>query len=344
MLLSNGSFAAPGRTRDSDIFSKSEDVPTSINYTGIPTRRDHEVIEEALPFPLGWVLLTGIVLAGTIIPLLVAINWRRLGYPGRTLPTLLIGYFGLPLGSLAIAHGSQALMSSASSPYLSSIVTAVVPATLIYGGLLLWQLRPYQEWREQTHYSPKFGRIGCVGYLFIAGFLSSLSIGAVQSTYAIVTSSLTTPYYSNSLSFNYPSIWTLDDSSSACGETPAVYRCVARLTAPGVAVIVLKKTSSSLSSISTTAAAAAEWEGGFGSDAIHLDQTSTEVRSGYDAVWYSGTFTRRYGNLESGSKASLLLIRTLPHQFILLMTIYDPLAESAVQGMIDTIQIDPVEE
>lgn len=127
------------------------------------------------PFALWGILITGVFFP-IIIPIMVAVNWRRLGKPRRTIPTLVFGFLGFmvtPILSYFFAFvlmGFEAYVSDA----VGWVILALFPSIallLLYIGLIRWQSSAYRRWVEETGIRPNFWRIGCLGYL-------GLTIGA----------------------------------------------------------------------------------------------------------------------------------------------------------------------
>lgn len=317
--------------------------------------RTHQVYE---PFSLGGIFLTGLLLSGAVVPLLLAINWRRIGYPRRAIPTLLIGYLGLPLCMIvvtiaAVALGAQ-LPSGENVPITDPfyLFVAIVSCTLVYGGLILWQTKPITTWYAQGTY-PSFWRNGCLGYFIIgvAVFWAGVNVTVGAFTFASeqVLSRLQIPYQSDNISFSHPRDWTLADSPSACGEMPAYMECIAVLSRTDSAIVMLRITNPLLMPSSTADAAEGGWEGVASEvrsegGALVLDQSTPTKRDGYETILLSGTHSKQWGVFKRADKVSMLVIRTLPQQLVLLTAMYAARQENAVQGVFDSLHIDPLEE
>lgn len=174
-------------------------------------------------------------------------------------------------------------------------------------------------------------------------------MGAFTFASEQVFSRLLIQYQSDNLSFSHPSDWTLYDSPTACGERPAYIECVAVLDRTDSAIVMLRTTNPLLMPSSTADNAESQWEalvsyvrseGG----ALVLDQSTPTKRDGYETILYSGTHSKQWGIFKRGDKVSILVIRTLPHQYVVLMAMYAAQQENAVRGVIDSLQIAPVEE
>lgn len=130
---------------------------------------------------------------------------------------------------------------------------------------------------------------------------------------------------------------------------PAYMECIAVLSRTDSAIVMLRITNPLLMPSSTADAAEGGWEGVASEvrsegGALVLDQSTPTKRDGYETILLSGTHSKQWGVFKRADKVSMLVIRTLPQQLVLLTAMYAARQENAVQGVFDSLHIDPLEE
>jgi hypothetical protein len=169
-------------SRDPRIFMEQQDAEDQ----PLETLQAVETIPPR-PFALWGILITGVFLP-VIIPIMVAVNWRRLGRPQRTIPTLVLGFLGFMV--MPFLYYIFVLVMTGFAAYLSgSIAQGIllmfpfITLLVQYIGLIKWQSSAYKRWVEELGITPNFWRLGCLGYLGMAVVAYWLGVEAINVFY-----------------------------------------------------------------------------------------------------------------------------------------------------------------
>lgn len=304
---------------------------------GQPTSR-HPFTGRLLPFPIHGIRTTILLVlfVSGMVPLLVALNWRRLGHNGRAIAVLVSIYLSMPIVGYwlvsNIDNQSTYLALAAGIGWLVSIV------------LIVTQRRAYREWRATVPAEPSFWRIGCFIYPFVYALAIWILTSAAADVLLRIQLSNTTRFESGRVSFEHPAIWTVNASPLACGFQPGIL-CVAVVNSAGAQVTVFGIRSEGLPFGQTDDVAEQLWIAARRDYPVwvELDSVSSDQIGGYEARLYSGTVTGTRGGFRMGEQIRSAYIRTRTNELLLVTAYSTRDSAGAVEALIRSIEIETPE-
>ncbi|MBK9125564.1 MAG: hypothetical protein IPM16_20900 [Chloroflexi bacterium] len=304
---------------------------------GQPVSR-HPFTGKLLPFPIHRFRTTVLLMlfVSGLVPLLVALNWRRLGYNGRAIAVLIFMYVGLTFASLWLYYNIRD-----ANTYL---VVTLALGLLVNSGLILSQRRAYLEWRTTIPAEPSFWRIGCFVYPLISAVVIWVSVFAGLNVVQRIQLSNTTRFESGRVAFEHPAIWTVNSSPLACGIQPGIL-CVAAVTSASAQVTVYgirsERPFGLMDDVAEQLWTAARrdypvW--------VELDSVSSDQIGGYEARLYSGTVSGTRGGFRMGEQIRSAYIRTRTNELLLVSAYSTRDSAGAVEALIRSIEIETPED
>ncbi len=118
--------------------SKNEEVGWTPVY-------DNQPIGEGIPINK-WAVFLSLFIVPVLVPLLIAINWRRMGFSlNRSIATLLIGWVAYPVLNFALVYLLLSVPTFVENRELLASGASLVTLIAVYGGLLEWHRRAYND-------------------------------------------------------------------------------------------------------------------------------------------------------------------------------------------------------
>lgn len=314
--------------------SEARSPEPSWNYgqPGQPTHL-HPYTGAVLPFPIHTLRAALLLVAFgfVVVPLLVAINWRRMGSNGRALGALAAGYgggflIGLALGWTIRDTGTLAALLISSSWAVAS-------------GLILLQRRAYLAWRTTIPADLSFWRIGCFVYPLVA-----LAVFYILAWSAIAVLQRAAPlilvaFEGESVSFDHPSAWRVDTDPLACGTSDA--ECVAVVRGIGAGVTLTVVQSEEFAEESTDVVADRLWSSLRLELPVFLepDGLSADSIGGYEARVYSSTARDTGGSIRIGDQFRVAILRLADDAALMVVGQSTRESAAAVEALIRSIEV-----